>query len=175
MDYQDQIISIVDKTSEEISSTILSGFVQQSKTWLHGDAYVNKKNIYPELIAPALPNIAIIERLNEGDKRFFIRLSGEEITNRTLGFKAKSFIEDVTPDFYSSSLIEQYGQAIDEGNLRIQDIIWDYDYRKLHIERVLLPIIINGGDKPDGLLLATVRASDTLRYMMDNPTFEEAS
>ncbi|MDG1708982.1 MAG: hypothetical protein P8H03_09485, partial [Emcibacteraceae bacterium] len=138
MDHQDKVISIVDKTIAEISSPILLGLVQQSQIWLNGDAFVKKKNISPELITAALPNIAIIERLNEGYKRFYIRLAGEEITNRTLGFKAKNFIEDVTPDFYSSSLIMQYAQAIDEGKLRVQNIIWDYDFRKLHIERVLL-------------------------------------
>ena len=169
---KNKIISIVNKNENEIKSPILSMIARQMDKWTKGEEYILRHNINPQLIPTALPHVALVERLNECNKRFYIRLAGEEITNRTLGFTAKNFIEDVTPEFYSTSMIEQYGLAIDDGAVQIQDIIWNYDFRVLHIERFLVPVIFKDVSKPDGLLIATVRAEDTLEYMVDNPKFD---
>ena len=115
----------------------------------------------------------MIERLSSGSKVFKIRLVGEEVINRTLGYVADHFIEDLTPDYYSQALVKYYVQALDQGHQVAQDITWDYDHRLLRIERFMAPLYIREeDDSPNGLLIATIRGSEARNYMKSERHFE---
>ena len=169
---EDKIITVEDKPLEDLQSETLIRVRDCTLAWAKGTGPVNKSDICPDDMPQCLKYISLIERLNSGSKIFHIRLTGEDITNRTLGYVSGRFVEDITPDFYSQALIKYYGQAIDQGQQSAQNIVWNYDHRLLKIERFMAPIIMNGQHSPSGLLIATVRGTETLSYMKSERHFE---
>ncbi len=170
---KDKIIIVEEKPLEALQSEILTQVRDCTLAWAQGTGPVKKCDICPTEMPECLPHISLVERLNSGSKIFKIRLVGEEIVNRTLGYMAGHFIEDLTPDFYSQALIKYYNLAIDHGHQVAQDITWDYDHRLLRIERFMVPLFLDEKDtSPTGLLIATVRGDETQDYMQKERHFK---
>ncbi len=168
---ENTIISVEEKSFEALQSEILIQVRDCTFSWAKGGGPVRKRDINPGDMPKCLPHVSLIERLSNGPKKFLIRLAGEEITNRTLGYVTGGFIEDVTPGFYRQSMLKFYGMAIDQGKQVAQNITWNYDYRLLGIERFMVPVIMPGQQDPSALLVATVRGRETLDYMAKERRF----
>ncbi len=122
-----------------------------------GDApWLRHADLRPELCPRILPHLALIERRPNRQPSLYIRLTGEEISNRTLGFAKGRFVEDLRPNWYRDHLIATYCGAFADGEAHFQLMRVVYSYSVVLYRRVILPLS-RFGHSPDLLLIATLR------------------
>ena len=100
-----------------------------------GDApWLRYADLRPELCPRILPHLALIERRPNRQPSLYIRLTGEEISNRTLGFAKGRVGEDLRPNWYRDHLIATYCGAFADGEAH-----FSVNARGLQLQRGALP------------------------------------
>jgi hypothetical protein len=118
--------------------------------------WLRHMDLRPELCPLILPHLALIERRPNRKPSLYIRLTGEEIANRALGFAKGRFVEDLRPEWYRNHLVTSYRNAFDDGAAHFQLVRVVYSYNVVLYRRFILPIT-RFGYSPDLLLVATLR------------------
>lgn len=109
-----------------------------------------------EQCPPVLSCLSMIERLADRTPSLYIRLTGEEVTNRNLGFAKGCFVEHLTPDWYRNHLVTTCQGAFQDGVPHFQLVRVVHRYHMVFYKRLILPIS-QFGQSVDLLLVAALR------------------
>ena len=110
----------------------------------------------PERCPLVLPYLSVIENRPNHDPSLFIRLTGEEIANRDLGFIKGRFVEQLAPDWYRDHLVSACRQVVSSGKPAFQMVRVVYGYHVALYRRLILPVSLLG-NRVDVLLIAALR------------------
>ncbi|MBL8670135.1 MAG: hypothetical protein JNK11_05745 [Alphaproteobacteria bacterium] len=136
--------------------------------------WLDRASLLPErLPAAALPHMALLERVPPDAEHadtadFRIRIVGDEIENRRLGYVRGALVSGIRPDWYAQHLLDGYRQSCREARPLYQRVTAIHPEEDMHYERLLLPMSARGA-AADMLLVASVRSRALVRFM----TYEE--
>ncbi len=121
---------------------------------------VRRRDLDPAAFAGLLSNVALIQRLRGPPPHLLVRLAGEEIANRDIGFTKGRLVEQVIPPWYGRHLAETYEAAIAAAVPVLQSVRATGEFRDHRYHRLLLPLW-EGGEEAESLLVATQTEDDS--------------
>lgn len=148
-------IQSIERDPSDIDDTRLQRLFDHWNTARGECPWLRHADFRPELLSQILPHLALIERRPNRRPSYYIRLTGEGISNRALGFAKGRFFEHLRPDWYRAHLMATYSNAFADGEARYQLVRVVYSYSVVLYRRVILPLT-RFGHSPDLLLVATL-------------------